>query len=74
MENNAAERPVKNPAIGRTNYLFVGGIGDGHHAAIFYSLVSSAKANGVESFSWLERLHCNCAGSQLAVRFPSVPN
>ena len=54
MENNAAERLVKNPAIGRKNYLFVGGIGGGHNAALFYSLVSSAKANGVEPFSWLQ--------------------
>ena len=56
MENNAAERLVKNPAIGRKNYLFVGGIGGGHNAAVFYSLVSSAKANGVEPFAWLKDL------------------
>lgn len=56
MENNAAERLVKNPAIGRKNYLFVGGIGGGHNAAVFYSLVSSAKANGVEPFAWLQDL------------------
>lgn len=53
LENNAAERLVKNPAIGRKNFLFVGGIGGGHNAAVFYSLVSSAKANGVEPFAWL---------------------
>lgn len=53
MDNNAAERLVKNPAIGRKNYLFVIGIGGGTNAATFYSLVSSAKANGVEPFSWL---------------------
>lgn len=56
MDNNAAERLVKNPAIGRKNYLFVGGIGGGHNAAVFYSLVSSAKANGVEPFAWLQDL------------------
>jgi len=56
MENNAAERLVKNPAIGRKNYLFVGGVGGGHNAAVFYSLVSSAKANGVEPFAWLQDL------------------
>lgn len=53
FENNAAERLVKNPAIGRKNYLFVGGLRGGHDAAVFYSLVSSAKANGVEPFAWL---------------------
>lgn len=54
--NNAAERLVKIPAIGRKNYLFVGGIKGGKNAAIFYSLVSSAKANGVEPFAWLRDL------------------
>ena len=54
--NNVAERLVKIPAIGRKNYLFVGGIKGGNNAAIFYSLVSSSKANGVEPFAWLRDL------------------
>lgn len=53
MDNNAAERLVKNPSIGRKNFLFVGNERGGHNAAIHYSLVSSAKANGVEPFAWL---------------------
>ena len=52
--NNAAERLVKFPAIGRKNYLFVGSENGGHGAAVMYSLVSSAKANGVEPFAWLK--------------------
>lgn len=35
------------------NYLFVGGLRGGHDAAVFYLLVSSAKAYGVELFAWL---------------------
>jgi transposase len=54
MENNADERLAKNPAIGRKNYLFVGNQQAGHNAAVFYSLVSSCKANGVEPFAWLK--------------------
>ncbi len=53
FDNNAAERLVKIPAIGRKNFLFVGNERGGRNAAIFYSLVSSAKANGVEPFAWL---------------------
>ncbi len=52
-DNNMAERLVKIPAIGRKNYLFVGSEGGGLGAAVMYSLVSSAKANGVEPFAWL---------------------
>jgi transposase len=51
--NNLAERTVKIPAIGRKNYLFVASANGGNRAAIHYSLVSSAKANGVEPYAWL---------------------
>jgi hypothetical protein len=47
---------VKNPAIGRKNYLFVGSQRGGEGAAVMYSLVSSAKAIGVEPFAWLRDL------------------
>lgn len=53
MENNIAERMVKYPAIGRKNYLFVGNERAGHNAAGFYSLITSAKLNGVEPLAWL---------------------
>lgn len=55
-DNNLAERAVKIPAIGRKNFLFVGSENGGHGAAVMYSLVSSAKANGVEPFTWLKDL------------------
>ena len=56
FDNNVAERLVKIPAIGRKNYLFVGSENGGHSAAVMYSLVSSAKANGVEPFAWLKAI------------------
>jgi transposase len=56
MDNNAAERLVKYPAIGRRNYLFVGNDRAGCNAANFYSLVTSAKLNGVEPFQWLRAI------------------
>jgi transposase len=52
-DNNSAERLVKISALGRKNFLFVGNERGGHNAAVHYSLVSSAKANGVEPFAWL---------------------
>lgn len=56
FDNNIAERLVKIPAIGRKNFLFVGSERGGRGAAALYSLVSSAKANGVEPFAWLRDL------------------
>ena len=52
-DNNAAERLVKISALGRKNFLFVGNERGGRNAAVHYSLVSSAKANGVEPYAWL---------------------
>ncbi len=56
FDNNVAERLVKIPAIGRKNYLFVGSENGGHSAAVMYSLVSSAKMNGVEPLAWLKAI------------------
>lgn len=56
FDNNVAKRLVKYPAIGRKNYLFVGSPKAGHGAATLYSLVSSAKVNGVEPFAWLKAM------------------
>jgi transposase len=54
FDNNLAERTVKIPAIGRKNYLFVASVEGGNRAATHYSLVSSAKSNGVEPYAWLK--------------------
>lgn len=55
FDNNMAERLVIIPAIGRKNY-FLGSENGGHGAVRMYSLVSSVKAKGVESFVWLRDL------------------
>ena len=57
MENNVAERLVKVAAMGRKNYLFVGNETGGRNAALHYSMVSSAKVNGVEPFAWLSDVY-----------------
>ena len=38
---------------GRKNFLFVGSEGGGRSAAIAYTLIESAKLNGVDSQAWL---------------------
>ncbi len=44
MENNAAKRLAKYPAIERKNERFAGNERAGRNAANFYSLMTSAKA------------------------------
>ena len=48
IDNNSAERAMKPIAIGRKNYLFVGSEGGGKSAAIAYTLIQTAKLNGVD--------------------------
>ena len=52
-DNNGAERALKPVALGRKNYLFVGSEGGGRPAAIAYTLIGSAKLNGVDPQAWL---------------------
>ena len=40
-------------ALGRKNYLFVGSEGGGRSAAIAYTLIETAKLNGVNPQAWL---------------------
>ncbi len=53
IDNNYSEREMKPIALGRKNYLFTGSERGGEAAAIFYSLVESAKANGLNVYAYL---------------------
>ena len=59
IDNNAAERGMRSIAIGRKNYLFMGSNKGGKAAAIAYTLIETAKLNGVDPQAWLtEVLSC----------------
>jgi len=53
MSNNAAERAMKPPVLGRKNYLFCGSDAGGQRAACIYTIVESCKMNGVEPQAYL---------------------
>lgn len=53
LDNNAAERSLRGVALGRKNWLFAGSNEGGHRAANIYSLVETAKLNGVDPQAWL---------------------
>jgi transposase len=44
---------MRSIAIGRKNYLFIGSNKGGKSAAIAYTLIESAKLNGVDPQAWL---------------------
>ena len=48
IDNNAAERALRCVALGRKNFLFAGADSGGKRAAAIYSLIGSAKLNGLD--------------------------
>ena len=53
IDNNAAERALRGVALGRSNYLFMGSDAGGERAAAIYSLVETAKLNGLDPQAYL---------------------
>jgi transposase len=51
--NNAAERGLRGIALGRKSWLFCGSDRGGQRAAAMYSLIVTAKMNGVDPQAWL---------------------
>ena len=53
IDNNAAERAIRGIALGRKNWLFAGSDAGGERAAALYSLIETAKLNGIDPQAWL---------------------
>jgi transposase len=53
LDTDTAERAMRSVAIGRKNYLFVGSQTGGRAAAIAYTLIETAKLNGIDPQAWL---------------------
>jgi transposase len=56
IDNNAAERALRVVALGRKNYLFCGSNAGGERAAAIYSLLGSAKLNGLDPELYLHQV------------------
>jgi len=53
LDNNICERSIRPLTLGRKNYLFMGSEGGGKAAAIAYTLIETARMNGVNPEAWL---------------------
>ncbi len=56
IDNNAAERALRVVALGRKNYLFAGSDAGGERAAAIYSLIGTAKLNGIDPEAYLREV------------------
>ena len=56
IDNNAAERALRAVALGRKNYLFAGSDAGGSRAAVIYSLIGTAKLNGIDPYAYLRHV------------------
>lgn len=59
IDNNPSERALRMIAIGRKNWLFAGSDGGGETAANLYSLIETAKANGLNPWKYLHYVLAN---------------
>ncbi len=55
-DNNAAENAIRPFVLGRKNWLFAGAPNGADAGAAFFSLIETAKANGLEPYSYLRCL------------------
>jgi transposase len=53
LTNNAAERALRGIALGRKSWLFAGSDRGGDRAAAMYSLIITARLNGIDPRAWL---------------------
>jgi transposase len=62
LTNNAAERSLRGVAVGRKAWLFAGSDRGGERAAAVYTLINTAKLNGVDPEAWLADVLRRIAG------------
>ena len=56
IDNNRCENAIRPFVIGRKAWLFSDTPAGAHASAIIYSLLQTAKANGLEPYTWLRRV------------------
>jgi transposase len=64
LTNNAAERALRGVALGRKSWLFAGSERGGQRAAVMYTLIATAKLNGIDPQAWL---------ADVIARIPDIP-
>lgn len=65
IDNNIAENALRGAALGRKNFMFLGADSGGERAAAMYSLIVSAKLNGIDPQAYLHHVLTHIADYQV---------
>lgn len=71
LDNNATERGLRGPVVGRRNHFRSKSVRGTEAAAILYTLVESAKASGIDTIAYLVEVATNARRSPGAVLLPA---
>src|ERR1700692_1591989 len=55
IDNNRCENSIRPFAVGRRRWMFCDTPAGAHASAVIYSLIETARANGLEPYTWLRR-------------------
>jgi transposase len=64
IDNNLAENAIRPFVIGRKNWLFSASVPGVKASANLYSLIETAKANGLEPYAYLRHIYTQLPGAQ----------
>jgi transposase len=64
IDNNRAENAIRPFVIGRKAWLFSDTVAGANASAVIYSVLETAKANGVEPYTWLRRVLRDLPGAK----------
>ncbi len=56
IDNNFTENRIRPFAVGRKNWLFSDSVGGAKASAMIYSIIQTARANGLEPFAYMKYL------------------
>lgn len=72
IDNNIAERAMRCVALSRKNWLFAGSKASGDRAAAVYSVIETAKLNGLEPQAYIADVIAKIAGDWPAARWDEL--
>ncbi len=72
IDNNIAERAMRCVALGRKNWLFAGSKAGGDRAAAIYTVIETAKLNGLEPQAYIADVIAKIAADWPAARWDEL--